>query len=962
MASEQNSISVVFQADISDLQKALNQAGQILQSNAKKMQEIGQSMSTFLTAPIALFGASVLKTAGDFESSMNTVRAVSGVTAEEFDILNKKAKQLGATTQFSAKEAADAMGELAKNGLNFNQIMSGALDASLSLAAATKTDLANAANIATDAMLQFGASASELPGIIDKIAGLTVASKFGIQDVALALANAGGVAGSMKIPFEQFATAIAATSSLFSSGADAGTSFKTFLQRLSPQTKDAKDMMAKLNLTFFDSQGKMDSLSTISEKLKNATKNLSDEQKQNALNTIFGSDAIRTAIALANQGAEGFDKLGQAIGKVSAADLAKIQMEGFNGAIKGLSSAFEALQLAIAGSGLLEFFTGLINSTTTVLQKLSTLNPAILKFGSILAGLLATLGPVLFAVGKLSTALPILFASVSKGAMVFVNFGKAVAAASAPVLLLALKIGAVIAVLVAVGVALKSAYDSFEGFRQIVDLVRTKALEFWDLIVKYAGVAAQEIKKFIGFISGMFAKLFGGSDEGNRFKKVAEDVSKVTPEIKALKGEVSFGDAFKKNLSELGNFVTNGLGSLKNGLNDLLFVKGEALNFTDNTTPTKKAVDDLNTSVNSLSDSLEKTKKAGQGFNLSEFVLQLQKDLKVADDSFAVLGGSMSELANNKISILKQGITTLLQNGFAPTSQEVMNLKTQLKGLQGINLEEFTTNLSKQLALVDSKAQVFGTSLANIAQEKITILKESINSLLEAGFSPTSEAIINLNNQLATQQALFAQTTSSIALARDEISKMLQTMQDGQFTFDKFGNALATVFSQLGQDVANGQKDFKEFATSVVASIKRVISGLIAQGIAAAVTNTLASAGVTGPFAVIIAGAAGAAAAALFNSIIPKFADGGLVYGPTLGMVGEYPGASANPEVIAPLSDLKGILASTAPSFNVDAIVNAIKSNPPTSINIDSRGFAEYQEARQAQIRYIDERFSWRSK
>jgi hypothetical protein len=174
--------------------------------------------------------------------------------------------------------------------------------------------------------------------------------------------------------------------------------------------------------------------------------------------------------------------------------------------------------------------------------------------------------------------------------------------------------------------------------------------------------------------------------------------------------------------------------------------------------------------------------------------------------------------------------------------------------------------------------------------------------------------------------------------------------------------AVGNLFTQMGQDVAKGDKDLKDFAKSALSSIKKVISAFIAQGIAGVVSQTLSSAGITGPFAVALAGAAGAAAAALFNTIIPKFAEGGVVYGKTIGMVGEYPGAATNPEVIAPLSKLQNILASSMQTINSDAIVQAIRSNPPTMVNIDADGFAVYENRRLQTIQYVTNRFNWQNK
>lgn len=412
-----------------------------LQESGKKLSDIGANVSLAISAPLAALGASIVTTAGNFEAGMNRVRAITGATGLEFEALEKKAKQMGATTQFSATEAAAGIETLARNGLKAADILNGALDASLALAAATGTDLANAADIATDAMAQFGLKAAQLPALADRITGATLNSKFSIDDMRLALAQAGGVAGKTGVEIEDFITAIAATSSAFSSGADAGTSFKTFLTQLAPQTKEATKLQQKLGLSFFDTSGAMLPLNKIAGQLQTAFAGLSEKQKIQAATTLFGQDAMRTALTLADTGAEKFDKLAQSIQKVSATQQAETRMQGFNGAMKSLQSAFEGLQIAIANSGILEFATKLANGLTSLLRSISNLNPKLLQIITIMGAIVAAAGPALLIFGKMQ--------------IVLARFGIALAP-------LALKIGLVVAAVTGLVIVAKAIYDSWE--------------------------------------------------------------------------------------------------------------------------------------------------------------------------------------------------------------------------------------------------------------------------------------------------------------------------------------------------------------------------------------------------------------------------------------------------------------------------------------------------------------------
>lgn len=377
----------------------LKSAEAALKRSGQQLQSIGKTMSVAITAPLTGAGALVLRTAGDFEAGMKRVGAALDETAPEFAALRQAAIDMGRETQFSATQAADAIEVLAKNGLDASQILGGALEGSLSLAAASGTDLATAGDIATDVILQFGKGAAELGQVADQITGVLLASKFGIDDYRLAIGQAGGVVGGLGFSFEEFNTALAATSSLFASGSDAGTSFKTFVTRLVPTSKEAAAAMAELGLKFTDADGNMLAMRDIAEQLRLTLGGLSEEARTEALTTIFGSDAMRTAIGLMNTGAEGMDRLTESIARASAAEQAQARLEGRNGALTLLSSAFEGLQLAIAESGLLDMATGFVTALTDIVRSMGEADPQVLRFGTVLAGLAAAIGPVLVALG-----------------------------------------------------------------------------------------------------------------------------------------------------------------------------------------------------------------------------------------------------------------------------------------------------------------------------------------------------------------------------------------------------------------------------------------------------------------------------------------------------------------------------------------------------------------------------------
>lgn len=350
-----------------------------------------------------------------FEEAINVARGTTKATDAEWKQLAETAKTLGKTTQFSATQAAKGIDMLGRNGLTATQIMNGAIDSTLLLSAATGTDLANAADIATDTMSNFGLKASEMGRVVDKIAGVTINSKFSIDDYRLALAQAGGVAGALGVPIDDFNTAIAATAPLFASGSDSGTSFKTFLQRLNPQSKEAARMMQRIGLyteesgsAFFDAAGNIKSMTEVSELLNQSFGRLSDKQLAQAASTIFGMDGMRSAIGMSKLGTKEFGKLAKEIDKVSAQKLAEDRMKGLTGALKKMKSAVGGLNIAIFDAGLDKTLGSITSKITKMTNALSESHPEILRIIGIL-GLMAMIAtPVVIAAAIIGKAIIVL--------------------------------------------------------------------------------------------------------------------------------------------------------------------------------------------------------------------------------------------------------------------------------------------------------------------------------------------------------------------------------------------------------------------------------------------------------------------------------------------------------------------------------------------------------------------------
>lgn len=400
--------------DLAGLRGACDTLSRSLQDLGEQARAVGVGLTAGVSVPLGLMAASSVKTASNFQASMKRVEAaLDGVDGKQLKALSDQARELGPRVGKGAAEAADGIESLGLAGLDASQILGGGLKATLDLAAAGAVNLAPAAGLVTDVMGQFKITASQLPFVVRNVVGAMDASKFGFEDFAGAVAQGGGVAASAGLSFTDFAAAVAATSTQFSSGSDAGTSFKTYIQSLVPVSDEAERAMKALGIEFFDLKtGRMKPLAEQAEVLRKAFDGLSDKSRNKSLKTIFGSDAARTAIALMDQGRAGIEKTQATLaGGDVEAKIAK-RLEGEAAATTRLANAWESLRISIGEAGLLDIMTSIKNSMAGLLESMAHASPAMLKVGVAFGALAAVIGPITLALGGLAA---IIVAHVARG-------------------------------------------------------------------------------------------------------------------------------------------------------------------------------------------------------------------------------------------------------------------------------------------------------------------------------------------------------------------------------------------------------------------------------------------------------------------------------------------------------------------------------------------------------------------
>lgn len=286
-------------------------------------------------------GVAVKKFA-EFDSAMSAVQANSGATGAELDSLRQIALDLGADTQFSATEAADGINELAKAGVSTADILGGGLKGSLDLAAAGQIGVGEAAETAATAMTQFGLEGSEIPHVADLMTNAANKAQGGVGDLAQALKQGGLVAASTGLTIDETTASLAAFASAGLIGSDAGTSLKTMLQRLSAPVGKAAETMDELGISAYDASGEFVGMEALSGQLRTALEDLTPAQRNAALATMFGSDAVRAANILYAEGADGMANwTAEVTEQGAAAKQAAILTDNLQGDVERLGGALD---------------------------------------------------------------------------------------------------------------------------------------------------------------------------------------------------------------------------------------------------------------------------------------------------------------------------------------------------------------------------------------------------------------------------------------------------------------------------------------------------------------------------------------------------------------------------------------------------------------------------------------------
>ncbi|WP_317188231.1 phage tail tape measure protein [Escherichia coli] len=400
-----------FRQGVSQARQDMQGLNQGAQSSSEGMSALSKASAMAGNAVVAAVGASV-KSAANFEQSMAKVKAISGATDSEFKQLSDTAKHLGATTQFSASQAADGLSFLSLAGFKAQDSID-AIPSVLNLAAAGAIDLGAAADIASNIMTGFGLSAKDTEHATDVLAKTFTTANTDMNQLGMAMKYVAPVAHSLGWGIEDTAAAIAKMSDAGIQGSQAGTSLRAALLSLANPTGQTEKAFEKLGISVVDANGQFKPLPELIGHISSKMEGMTDAQKTVTAAQLVGTEASAGFLALLSQGQPALENYKKTLEESggTAQRVAEIQQATLLGAWTQLQSAAEGLGINI-GQQLIPALTAVMQVAASLVGSLAQLDPAFLVAGLAAAGFAAAATLVYSNLGKINAAIRLMGATL----------------------------------------------------------------------------------------------------------------------------------------------------------------------------------------------------------------------------------------------------------------------------------------------------------------------------------------------------------------------------------------------------------------------------------------------------------------------------------------------------------------------------------------------------------------------
>lgn len=523
-----------IQANVSDFQRGLasaktslesfqKQTGGTFERVGKTMQSVGKSLTKGVTLPLLAVGAYATKTGAEFESAMSKVSALSGATGKDLSTLEKAAREMGRTTRYGSTEAANALSYMSLAGWDTQQMVKG-LKPVLNLASAGQMDLAQASDIVTDMMSMFGLEAEQAGRATDVFAVAQANSNTTVSQLGEALKKSGSAAAAAGQSLEDTSAVLGVLANNGIKGSEAGTALNAMFRDLQAAAVDGKVAIGDTSVAVYDANGNMRSMVDIIADVEKATEGMTQEQKHNALASIFQQRSLKGMNTLLNSGSGELKKLqGELNNSTGAAQTMADEMDNnLKGSFMKLKSAMEDIGIAISQmtSGPLK---AIVDWAKDLALKFQELSPHAQQLIVIFGAVAAAIGPLLWIFGAIVQKIPFIL----KG---FKLLGLAFGAITSPV-------GIVIAGITAIVGALIYLWKTNEQFREAVistwTIIKAYAIQIWngikdgiqqawEALITYLQPAIQAVADFVKDVWGGLVSWW--QEHNEMFRQAATNV------------------------------------------------------------------------------------------------------------------------------------------------------------------------------------------------------------------------------------------------------------------------------------------------------------------------------------------------------------------------------------------------------------------------------------------------------
>lgn len=780
----------------------------------EKMKTVGDKISSAgekmlpATAAITGIGTASVAVASTFESSMSQVAATMGMTAEEinngsedYQKLEKAARDMGSATKYSASEAADALNYLALAGYDVDKSVE-TLPTILNLAAAGGIDLADASDMVTDAMSALGLETSQADKFVDQMAKTSQKSNTNVAQLGEAILTVGGTAKNLAGGTTELNTALGILADNGVKGAEGGTALRNIILSLSAPTDKAADAMEALGLQVYDAQGNMRPLNDIFNDLNGTLSTMSQGEQTQVLNEIFNKVDLKSVNALLANSGQRFDELSGYIDNAdgAAAAMADTMNNNLSGQITILKSALEEAGISI-GQALLPIIKSLVSVIQSLTDKFNSLSPATKMIIVIISGIVAAIGPLLIIVGKVISSVGTILTFAPK-----IVSGINTIKSGVTALFGVIAAHPVVAIITAIIAAVVLLYTKCEWFRDGVNAVLSKIKEiattvFNALVTFFTETIPNAIDSVVSFFQAL---------PGNIQNAISNLVSIVTNVFTNVKNAIfSVAENIYANLPAGFQLVVQNVQTI---LQNMVAIFQNIFNIVktvaETTISVVKAVftGDFSSIPGIVSEGLEKVRQFFANI-LDAAVTIVVNMIASVINYFRGMVESWIQIFNN----LKTTLTTWWNNLKTTFTTMVTNIITSVVNF----FSQLPSKIYNAIVGAISRVQSWGSSMLSTA-------KTAASNLVSSVISFVSQLPTKIAN--AIKGAITAVSSWGSQMLSTAKSKMSAVVSGIVSCFTSLPSKMVSIGKNVIQGVING---IGSMVSSLYNSIKSALSGLV---------------------------------------------------------------------------------------------------------------------------------------